>query len=326
MLNQEPTTMQMIQIAECYVNKSKNARQRKLEFSLSMSTFANIKLQTHCAYSGLPFTDEDELSLERLNNDLGYIDGNVVPVIRRLNTLRSNFSVEELIVQKNAVALQIKGAHLNIERVLSENYERHEQLKRLETLPEFSYVTVKKYKIPAKSVSKWVHLSNMLYGSSKRVKMRQNLISQCEGFVNGTSKRKLKKEKIKQHQKALAIHHAKMPELLKLEARAKEKLDAFIAPLSSTDVTKKVERNRNDGIKIQDTIANQERYLKNLKDTIVRLESQLDDYELIIVGLKKFDNLNDSEKMKLKMGLPLEYSTFKTFKHSLANRNLAVKI
>ncbi|UNI74463.1 antisigma factor [Acinetobacter phage AB-Navy4] len=47
-----------IKIAECFVNKAKNAKLRGIKFDMSLSTFANIKHQTLCAYSGMPFEEK----------------------------------------------------------------------------------------------------------------------------------------------------------------------------------------------------------------------------------------------------------------------------
>lgn len=63
----------------------------------------DIVIPTHCPVLGLELTTlsdrvaaPNSMSLDRINNDLGYVPGNVVVVSYRANVLKKDASVEEL--------------------------------------------------------------------------------------------------------------------------------------------------------------------------------------------------------------------------------------
>lgn len=73
------------------------ASRRNKDFSMSLVTVRNIYRQTHCAYSGEAFGEGDDgLSLERIDCNLGYVDGNVIPVKLKYNSFRGNHTIESL--------------------------------------------------------------------------------------------------------------------------------------------------------------------------------------------------------------------------------------
>lgn len=74
--------------------KRKNAKFRGLVCELELGLAFNILNQRSCAYSGLPF--ENDLTLERIDNNKGYIPGNVIAVKSEYNHLRSNHTVETI--------------------------------------------------------------------------------------------------------------------------------------------------------------------------------------------------------------------------------------
>lgn len=75
---------------------SKSAPRRKKEFSLGLLYTHNLMQQTYCAYSGREFTDADPSSFERIDNAVGYVEGNVIAVCTSLNELRGSKSLAEL--------------------------------------------------------------------------------------------------------------------------------------------------------------------------------------------------------------------------------------
>ncbi|ARW57441.1 Srd anti-sigma factor [Serratia phage CHI14] len=115
---------QEVIVANRLVNTYNSASRRSKEFNLSLKYLTNVVTQTHCAYSGEPFNDNKEsekLSLERFNNSLGYIEGNVIPVKQKYNKARSDFELHELIQKRDEIAGRIvravdaKEAEVNIE-------------------------------------------------------------------------------------------------------------------------------------------------------------------------------------------------------------------
>lgn len=87
-----------------------SAKRRSKDFNLDFNYLKNILDQKVCAYSGESFNNSvegEKLSLERFNNDIGYIKGNVIPVKKKYNTARSDLTLEELIEKRDAIARRI---------------------------------------------------------------------------------------------------------------------------------------------------------------------------------------------------------------------------
>lgn len=76
-----------------------SAASRGKDFNLDRDYIRNLLMQPVCAYSGETFgTDLDnKLSLERWDNDKGYIKGNVIAVKSKYNNARGNLSLQQLL-------------------------------------------------------------------------------------------------------------------------------------------------------------------------------------------------------------------------------------
>ncbi|BBC78066.1 Srd anti-sigma factor [Escherichia phage EcS1] len=101
---------QEVIIANRLVNTYNSASRRSKEFNLSLKYLTNVVTQSRCAYSGELFNDnkeDDKLTLERFNNALGYIEGNVIPVKQKYNKARSDFELLELIQKRDEIAGRI---------------------------------------------------------------------------------------------------------------------------------------------------------------------------------------------------------------------------
>lgn len=79
-----------------YKNKKKDASSRGLEFSLSYETFCIVMTQPSCFYTGLKYRVANEISLERVDSDKGYVEGNVVSCLGYINSSKSDLSVKEM--------------------------------------------------------------------------------------------------------------------------------------------------------------------------------------------------------------------------------------
>ncbi len=75
----------------------RKAIERNLEFTITDKDVDSLPLV--CGYSGIPLTMEvgcdNSVSLDRINNDKGYIPGNIVLCIRWVNVMKQNKSVSE---------------------------------------------------------------------------------------------------------------------------------------------------------------------------------------------------------------------------------------
>lgn len=91
------------------VNTYGSAARRQKEFNLDLKYMSNLITQTRCAYSGELFTsnEQDKMTLERFDNDLGYVKGNVIAVKSKYNSVRSNYTKDELISKRDQVAARI---------------------------------------------------------------------------------------------------------------------------------------------------------------------------------------------------------------------------
>jgi len=85
-----------VEIKVRYDNKKKNAKERDLEFNLTLETFTILLQQTHCYYTGIKYQSMGEISIDRVDNEKGYVEGNCVSCHGRINGGKSDFSLTEI--------------------------------------------------------------------------------------------------------------------------------------------------------------------------------------------------------------------------------------
>lgn len=102
-----------VEVARRLVKTSISAKERGKDFNLTFQYLKNLLSQKVCAYSNELFAGcvgPGMLTLERLDNNVGYIMGNVVAVKHRYNNLRSDFDLDGLAkhieVTKNRLKLE----------------------------------------------------------------------------------------------------------------------------------------------------------------------------------------------------------------------------
>lgn len=79
-------------VANKYYAKFKNATQRGIEFDLSFTDMKKLLKKSHCEYTGVLLdTNDDKLrpSVERIDENLGYVKGNVALVSVHANNFKS---------------------------------------------------------------------------------------------------------------------------------------------------------------------------------------------------------------------------------------------
>lgn len=227
---------QEILVANRLVTTYGSARRRKKDFNLSIKYLSNILAQTHCAYSGEEFdtTDAGRLTLERFNNDLGYIEGNVIPVKNKYNMIRSDHTLENLISLRDSTSGRIIRAA-----------DARTTLKEFDgVLPKYS--------------------------------------AQYENILNNIKRRE--------------DHLFKNPNL------EKEVRTSLLARIAGGYT--ELERLRKISLKKVVSVA----AATTKKPTAA--EQKVHDYDTIIKGLTRFENLSRLEKAKVKKGLPLSASMF----------------
>lgn len=76
-------------VALKYLNTQISASSRGIEFNLTLSEMRNILKRKTCYYSGAKFTDKNKLTLDRKDNKIGYVSGNVVACSHIINSMKS---------------------------------------------------------------------------------------------------------------------------------------------------------------------------------------------------------------------------------------------
>lgn len=99
-------------VAMKYIQKQLNAKQRGLDFTLTLQDMKTLLKKKTCYYSGVQLTlsGETSLSLDRIDDELGYIPSNVVACASVVNQIKNE------LLEKN----MCKGlTNVQIKRMLS---------------------------------------------------------------------------------------------------------------------------------------------------------------------------------------------------------------
>jgi hypothetical protein len=92
-----------IKICQAYIRTVQGAKDRGIECTLSLKKFQQLKRTTRCYYTNTKLTigepakaQADNWSLDRLDNDKGYTDNNVVVCSQRINAKKGSMSLDEI--------------------------------------------------------------------------------------------------------------------------------------------------------------------------------------------------------------------------------------
>jgi len=84
------------EIVKRYKKKIFDAKKRGIEFNISFETFSILLEQKECYYTGVKYKSLSEISIDRVDNDKGYVEGNCVSCLGEINGLKDDFKVIEL--------------------------------------------------------------------------------------------------------------------------------------------------------------------------------------------------------------------------------------
>lgn len=124
------------------LRRIKNSAQRRSKnFKLSRGCCENLLKQKVCQYTGVPVYGKEQgkhsITFERVNNDIGYVDGNVILVSEFSNSIKSDFSSEELLEEYLKYDIKMKSIQDHIERlkasIESKKESRAIKLEQLES-------------------------------------------------------------------------------------------------------------------------------------------------------------------------------------------------
>ncbi len=88
-----------IEVAKKLVNIHSSAQSRNLDFDLSFEYVKKLLEYNTCFYTNVTFTEDgpNARSFDRVDNDKGYVIGNVVACTTDINGKKNNLTIDEII-------------------------------------------------------------------------------------------------------------------------------------------------------------------------------------------------------------------------------------
>jgi hypothetical protein len=88
-----------VEVAKKLVNIHSSAQNRSLEFNLTFECVKKLLEYTTCYYTNVQFTEDgpNARSFDRVDNEKGYVVGNVVACTVDINGKKNNLSIEEIV-------------------------------------------------------------------------------------------------------------------------------------------------------------------------------------------------------------------------------------
>ena len=307
--------MNTLDIALCYAKKAEQAKSRGKEFAMSFTYFANLKAQTHCSYSGaeLKVTGPNGFSFERLNNDIGYVDGNVIVVTQELNKVRSDLNTTEDVLARIETHKESIKSRMNA--VNSCKAKIGCLKKRIEDfVEEPRYEFKEKLVIPAWGHAQWRKAHDHALGVQHDINHVKASIEDNKALIIKweTKASKHSKSKIRNITATIEAQKSRLETLEKVS----HNYDGFIGRLQKRlckvrIVDSKVVEWTTD---LKATTAALEGTLKNIEAINVTISK----LEIVAEGLKKFENLSKMDKYRVELGLALDAPMTKVLKQKMA--------
>jgi len=86
-----------VNLCEKYLRVAQSAKNRGLEFSISLCTYKNLLRRKFCPYSGVPLVKygvNNNTSIDRIDNSRGYVPGNVIACSMDANMMKANIPLD----------------------------------------------------------------------------------------------------------------------------------------------------------------------------------------------------------------------------------------
>lgn len=99
-IKKEPKTqIPDIEVAKKLVNIHSSAQSRNLDFDLTFEYVKKLLEYSTCFYTNVTFTEDgpNARSFDRVDNDRGYVIGNVVACTTDINGKKNNLTIDEII-------------------------------------------------------------------------------------------------------------------------------------------------------------------------------------------------------------------------------------
>lgn len=91
-----PSTVSDFDIAKKLCQIYSSANERGIPCSLSIKKLKLLLKSTNCYYTGIKFDEVHIRSIDRVNNDLGYIDSNLVASDKIFNSRKANLTLNDI--------------------------------------------------------------------------------------------------------------------------------------------------------------------------------------------------------------------------------------
>lgn len=100
-----------LDVAKKMINLKQSADARNIKFDLSFVTLKKLMEQKKCFYTGRTLDPRGDyaLSIDRIDNKLGYIEGNVVACTVEINRKKTDITLDEIELIYKAIKKAKKG-------------------------------------------------------------------------------------------------------------------------------------------------------------------------------------------------------------------------
>lgn len=101
-----------LDVAKKMLNLKQSADSRNIKFDLSFLVLKNLMEQKKCFYTGRVFDCKGDyaLSIDRIDNKIGYVDGNVVACTVEINRKKTDITIEEIEMIYKAIKKTKRGS------------------------------------------------------------------------------------------------------------------------------------------------------------------------------------------------------------------------
>lgn len=200
--------------------KKSTSVKRGYHFKLSYSFIDNLYRQTHCAYSGEPFTNKapDNITLERIDCSKGYTHDNVVAVKLRYNNVRGcleSGGINQSIVDMESRLAQTKKLTENDLKTITKYQQKISNLTHVKKDLERSIVgsSPKKKENLKNEIAKMEYSINKSLGKIDKcvleISNRASRIAQQEQSLKDLKKTKVFLEDFKSRNNLTKFKHSK---------------------------------------------------------------------------------------------------------------------
>lgn len=121
--------------------KQKEAKSRGISFELTVEDMKGLLVQEHCYYSGIKLKHyddgsteppADQFTLDRIDNSVGYVKGNVVPCSYQVNNVKSDGNAESIDRRLANLREELERTLKNLEMLTAKRDNLETQVQVLE--------------------------------------------------------------------------------------------------------------------------------------------------------------------------------------------------